>query len=131
MSSSPLQANLYALGAIALWASLASLGVSLPSLVVQSAVDEVAPLEPAMIDAGYTPTRCVLVQCMAVAILAAGGDPRRIASQGAPSGASRSFRYSDKSLTALRSSLASQDTAGITTALIGPDPATGTMLFVV
>lgn len=29
MSSSPLQANLYALGAIALWASLASLGVSL------------------------------------------------------------------------------------------------------
>lgn len=109
----------------------ASLGVSLPSFVVQAAVDEVAALEAAMVSAGYSATRRTLVQCMAVAILAAAGDPRRIASQGAPSGASRSFKYSDKSIIALRRSLAAQDTAGITTGIVGPDTSGGTMMMVV
>ncbi|MDT7834967.1 DUF7370 family protein [Aquabacterium sp. OR-4] len=109
----------------------ASLGVTLPSFIVQAAVEEVAPLEVAMVAAGYSATRCTLVQSMAVAILAAAGDPKRLQSQGAPSGASRSFKHSDKALSALRRSLAAQDTAGITTALIGPDPAAGTLLMVV
>lgn len=109
----------------------ASLGVTLPSFIVQAAIDEVAALETAMVDAGYSTTRRTMVQSMAVAIMAAAGDPRRISSQGAPSGASRSFRYSDKSLTALRRSLAAQDSAGITAALIGPDPSAGTLLMVV
>lgn len=109
----------------------ASLGVTLPDFIVQAAVDEVAALESAMVDAGYSATRLAMVQSMAVAILAAAGDPRRIASQGAPSGASRSFQNGGKALTALRRSLAAQDSAGITAALVGPDPAAGTMLMVV
>jgi hypothetical protein len=109
----------------------ASLGVTLPSFIIQAAVDEVATLESAMVDAGYSATRRTMVQAMAVAILAAAGDPRRISSQGAPNGASRSFKNGDKALPALRRSLAAQDTAGITAALIGHDPSTGTMLLVV
>lgn len=109
----------------------ASLGVSLPTFILQAAVDEVAVLEPAMVDAGYSATKRTLVQSMAVAIVAAAGDPRRIQSQGAPSGASRSFKNSDKALSVLRRSLAAQDTAGITTVLVGPDPAGGTMVMVV
>lgn len=109
----------------------ASLGVTLPAFIVQAAVDEVAALESAMTTAGYSATKRTLVQSMAVAILAAAGDPRRLQSQGAPSGASRSFKNSDKALTALRRSLAAQDTAGITAALIGPDPSAGTLLMVV
>lgn len=109
----------------------ASLGVTLPGFIVQAAVDEVAALEPAMLAAGYSASACTLVQCMAVAVIAAAGDPKRIASQGAPSGASRSFRYSDESLSALRRSLAAHDTAGTTAGLIGPDPAGGAFLMVV
>jgi hypothetical protein len=109
----------------------ASLGVTLPVFIVQAAVDEVAALEPAMLAAGYSASVCTLVQCMAVAILAAAGDPRRIASQGAPSGASRSFTNGIGALAALRRSLAAQDRAGITSALVGPDPSAGTMLLVV
>jgi hypothetical protein len=109
----------------------ASLGVSLPTFIVQAAVDEVATLEGDMTAAGYSDTKQTLVQSMAVAILAAAGDPRRLQSQGAPSGASRSFKHSGNALSALRRSLAAQDIAGITAALIGPDPAAGTLLMVV
>lgn len=109
----------------------ASLGVSLPTFIIAAAVESVEALEPAMLAAGYSEANTTLVQSMAVAILAAAGDPRRLQSQGAPSGASRSFKNSDKALTALRRSLAARDTAGITAALIGPDPSAGTMLLVV
>lgn len=109
----------------------ASLGVSLPTFIVAAAVETVEAVEPQMVAAGYSEATMTLVQCMAVAILAAAGDPRRLQSQSAPSGASRSFKNSDKALTALRRSLAAKDVAGVTTALIGPDPAAGTMLMVV
>lgn len=109
----------------------ASLGVTLPSFIVKAAVETIESAEPAMVAAGYSEAKMTLVQCMAVAILAAAGDPKRLQSQGAPSGASRSFKHSDKALSALRRSLAAQDSAGITAALIGPDPAAGTLLMVV
>lgn len=109
----------------------ASLGVTLPSFIVAAAVETVEAVEPQMLAAGYSEATMVLVQSMAVAILAAAGDPKRLQSQGAPSGASRSFKHSDKALSALRRSLAAKDTAGITAGLVGPDPAAGTMLMVV
>lgn len=109
----------------------ASLGVTLPSFIIQAAVDEVAALEPAMVAAGYSASTRVMVQSMTVALVAAAGDPKRLQSQGAPSGASRSFKHSDKALTELRRSLSAMDSAGITTALIGPDPSAGTLLMVI
>lgn len=106
------------------------LGVSVPAFMVDAAVAKVATAEQAMVDAGYDENTRVMVQTMAVAILAAAGSPRRIASQGAPSGASRSFKNPDGDLSALRRSLAALDTASTVANVVGPDPAASTMFFV-
>jgi len=107
-----------------------TLGVAVPDFIVAAAVDKVEAAEPAMVAAGYSESDQVLVQSMAVALIASAGDPRRIQSQGAPSGASRSFKNSDAALTALRRALAALDTAGTVAALVGPDPSRTTMLIV-
>lgn len=108
-----------------------ALGVGVPSFIVDAAVAKVATAEAAMVSAGYSAQDQTLIQCMAVALIAAAGSPRRIQSQGAPSGASRSFKSPDGDLSALRRSLASLDTAGTVSALIGPDPSSPAMLLVV
>lgn len=104
-----------------------ALGVGVPSFLVDAAVAKVATADLS----GYTAHDQIMLQCMAVAIIAAAGAPRRITTQHAASGAARGFKYSDKDLTALRRSLAALDTAGILTALIGPDPAGASMFMVV
>ena len=68
---------------------------------------------------------------VAVALVAASGDPRRLSSQGAPSGASRGFKYKDGDLTALRRSLTVLDKAGTVADIVGPDPAASACMFVV
>ena len=108
-----------------------ALGITVPSFLVAAAVEKVEAVEPDMIDAGYSEMDQTLIQCMAVALIAAAGSPRRIASQGAPSGASRSFKNPDGDLSALRRSLAALDTAGTVTNLVGPDPAAATLFMVV
>ena len=107
----------------------ASLGITLPSFILQAAVDDVGALEPSLQAAGYTAASIVRIECMAVAIVAAAGDPRKIKSQGAPSGASRSFDNADQAMTKLRRALASLDTAGVTAMLVGADPSVGTLFF--
>lgn len=108
-----------------------ALGVGMPSFIVDAAVAKVAAVEADMVAAGYSASDQTMIQAIAVALIAAAGDPRRIGSQGAPSGASRSFRYRDTDLSALRRSLAALDTAGTVTDLIGPDPSAPTMFMVV
>jgi hypothetical protein len=108
-----------------------ALGISLPSFLVAAAVAKVETAEPAMLAAGYSEADQVMVQCMAVALIAAAGDPRRIASQGAASGASRSFKYTDNTLSQVRRALQALDTAGTVAALVGSDTTAGTMLLVV
>lgn len=107
------------------------LGVGAPAWLVDAAVTDVATTEPAMIAAGYSAATMVRVQSMAVALIVAAGNPRRVSNQGAASGASRGFKYNDRDLTALRRSLAALDTAGTVSALIGPDPAGAAFLMVV
>lgn len=108
-----------------------ALGITLPAFIVQAAIDKVDAAEAAMDAAGYDAPTKTMVAAMAVAIIASAGAPRRIQSQGAPSGASRSFKNFDASLSALRRSLLALDTAGTVTALIGPDPSHATLLMVV
>ncbi|MFD2756385.1 DUF7370 family protein [Comamonas terrae] len=108
-----------------------ALGVSVPSFFIDAAVAKVAAAEEKMVDAGYSAEDQLLIQCMAVAIIASAGAPRRIQSQGAPSGASRSFKNQDDALTQLRRSLAALDKAGTVADLVGPDPAASAFMFVV
>lgn len=107
-----------------------ALGITVPSFIVAAAVEKVEGAEEAMIAAGYSDADQVLIQSMAVALISCGGDPRRIQSQGAPSGASRSFKNRDGDLTALRRALSALDTAGTVAALVGPDPVNGTLFAV-
>lgn len=108
-----------------------ALGVSVPSFLIDASVEKVETAESAMIAAGYSNADQLLIQCMAVAIIAASGAPRRASNQGAPSGASRGFKYSDKDLSALRRSLAALDSAGTVSALVGVDPAGATLFMIV
>ena len=108
-----------------------ALGVSVPVFLLDAAVARVATAEQAMVDAGYSSHTQIMIQCMAVALVAAAGDPRRLSSQAAPSGASRGFKYKDNDLTALRRSLAALDTAGTVADIVGPDPAASAFMFVV
>lgn len=107
------------------------LGVGAPSFLVDAAIEDVAAYETALQAAGYTASTIVRIECITVALLVAAGDPRRIGSQGAPSGASRSFRYTANDLSKLRRSLTALDTSGIVADLIGPDPANSGFMMVV
>lgn len=107
-----------------------TLGISVPSFVLTAAVEKVEAVEPDMVAAGYSEADQKLIQTYAVAIIAAAGAPRRINSQGAPSGASRSFQNDDEALSALRRSLEALDTAGTVADLIGPDPSNGALFLV-
>jgi uncharacterized protein YdaL len=107
-----------------------TLGISVPSFVLQAAVDDVATREAAMTTAGYSASTIVRIQAMAVAVLAGADFARKIKSQAAPSGASRSFENVDDALSRLRRALSALDTANTVADLLGPDPKTGTLLLV-
>lgn len=106
-----------------------TLGISVPSFVLSAAVEKVEAVEPALLDAYDEPT-CTLIEAVAVAIIAAAGAPRQIKDQRAPSGASRGFDNQKGALSALRRSLEGLDTSGITTDIVGPDPAAATLFLV-
>lgn len=108
-----------------------ALGVSVPGFLLDAAAAKVEAAELDMLAAGYAEHDIIIMQSMATAIISAAGSPRRVSNQGAPSGASRGFKYSDKDLIALRRALAALDTAGILSALVGPDPAGQTLFMVV
>lgn len=108
-----------------------TLGITVPGFFLDAAVLRVAAVESDMLTAGYTAEQQVLIQCMAVAIIASAGAPRRLQSQGAPSGASRSFMHDAKALSALRRSLMAADTAGVTSGIVGPDPAAASLFMAV
>lgn len=108
-----------------------ALGISLPSFIVDAAIAKVQTAEAAMVSAGYSAPDQTLIQCMAVALVAAAGSPRRIQSQGAASGASRSFKNADGDISALRKSLAVLDSAGTVADIVGPDPSSPAVFMVV
>lgn len=108
-----------------------ALGIALPSFIVQAAVDKVAAVEADMVTAGYSAMDRTLIQTWAVVLIAAAGAPRRIQSQGAPSGASRAFKNVDDALSALRRQLAELDVAGTVAGLVGNDPTVGTYFAVI
>lgn len=106
-----------------------TVGASIPGFIVDAAVARVAVIEPDLI-AAYDASTVVMIEAMAVTIIACAGAPRRIQSQGAPSGASRSFTNDAKALSALRKSLSALDSARIAASLTGPDPAAASFFMV-
>lgn len=93
---------------------LAELGYAIPDALLTPILCLVNKIIPCMVGAGYDDCTSKLILMYAAALMATSSGARRIKSQGAPSGASRSFDYGDDSITWLRESLAQLDTSGCT-----------------
>lgn len=102
-------------------AYLAELGLALPASVVTCLVEKANSVQACLDGAGYVACDQTLIGLYLFGMLAISSGARRIKSQGAPSGASRSFDYQDQ-LRQLRAMLGVLDTSGCTTALQPVDP---------
>lgn len=107
-----------------------TVGASIPAFIVDAAVARVAAIETDLLLA-YDASTVVMIEAMAVTIIACAGAPRRIQSQGAPSGASRSFTNDAKALSQLRRALSALDSASITSGLVGVDQEAASSFFMV
>lgn len=72
---------------------IAELGFTVPDAVIQLLIDQVSAASICMDGAGYSESLQKLLLIYAAARLAALSGARKISSQSAPSGASRSFTY--------------------------------------
>lgn len=95
-------------------AFLAELGYSIPSSLLTPILCRVNSIIDCLDGAGYDDCTQTLIMMYAAALMSASSGARKIKSQSAPSGASRSFEYGDDSITWLRDSLAALDTSGCT-----------------
>lgn len=105
-------------------AYLAELGLSVPAAVLACIVEKANSAEACMIGAGYDACDITLSLLYLTGMLAISAGGRRIKSQGAPSGASRSFEYGTitEQMRQLRASLQVLDASGCTTALQPAEP---------
>lgn len=95
-------------------AFLAELGYSIPSSLLTPILCRVNSIIDCLDGAGYDDCTQTLIMMYAAALMSASSGARKIKSQSAPSGASRSFEYGDDSITWLRDSLTALDTSGCT-----------------
>jgi hypothetical protein len=93
---------------------LSELGYTIPSALLEPILCLVNKIIPCLEGAGYDDCTSKLIQMYAAALMATSSGARRIKSQGAPSGASRSFDYGDDSIKWLSDSLAKLDASGCT-----------------
>ena len=98
-------------------AFLAELGYSIPDALLTPILCRVNSIIDCMDGAGYDDCTQQLILLYAAALMSASSGARKIKSQGAPSGASRSFEYGDDAVKWLRNSLLSLDTNGCTDGL--------------
>ncbi|ECP1205651.1 hypothetical protein F2137_18590 [Salmonella enterica] len=93
---------------------LAELGYAIPDALLTLILCVVNKIIPCLDGAGYDDCTAKLILMYAAALMATSSGARRIKSQSAPSGSSRSFDYGTDSITWLRDSLAKLDTSGCT-----------------
>ncbi|WKZ94104.1 hypothetical protein P0E69_09640 [Chimaeribacter arupi] len=91
---------------------MAELGFTVPDTVLQLLLDQVSAVSVCMDGAGYTESLQKLLLIYAAARLAALSGARKIASQSAPSGASRSFTYDSSGTDHLYRQILAWDTNG-------------------
>lgn len=96
---------------------LAELGYSIPTALLTPIICRVDSIDPCLDGFGYDDCAVQLIKFYAIGLLAISSGARRIASQHAPSGAARSFKYDDDAVTWLRDSLNALDVGGCTATL--------------
>ena len=80
-------------------AFLGELGYTIPMALLDPILCAVNKIIPCLDGAGYDDCTAKLILMYAASLMATSSGARRIKSQGAPSGASRSFEYGDDSIT--------------------------------
>ncbi|MBJ9548697.1 DUF7370 family protein [Citrobacter braakii] len=98
-------------------AFLGELGYSIPGTLLDTILCVVNKITPCLDGAGYDDCTAKLILMYSAALMATSSGARRLKSQGAPSGASRSFDYGPDSITWLRGALTQLDTSGCTSEL--------------
>lgn len=101
---------------------LTELGYTLPGKMLDCLLAKAEAARACMVGAGYDECSQDLAVTYLAAMLAISSGARRIKSQTAPSGASRSFDYAADQLRQLRQALAIVDPSGCTSALQPADP---------
>lgn len=91
---------------------MAELGFTVPDAVLQLLIDQVSAASACMDGAGYSESLQKLLLIYAAARLAALSGARKISSQSAPSGASRSFTYDSAGTDYLYKQIRAWDTNG-------------------
>jgi len=91
---------------------MAELGFSLPDALLSLILEQANPTSECMDGAGYSDSLQKLLLIYAVSRLAALSGARKISSQSAPSGASRSFAYDSKGTDYLYKQIQAWDTNG-------------------
>ncbi|NKG32490.1 hypothetical protein FVB43_20880 [Erwinia rhapontici] len=96
---------------------LTELGYTIPDALLTPILCSVNKIDDCLDGAGYDECTQTLIKLYAASLMSASSGARRIKSQGAPSGASRSFEYGEDSTTWLRNSLSTLDTSGCASGL--------------
>lgn len=96
---------------------LSELGYSVPGLILDAILKKVNAISDCLVAHDYSDADQLLILIYSACLLAQMQGTRKIASQSAPSGASRSFKYDDEGFKAMHSLLRSLDVHGCTECL--------------
>lgn len=102
---------------------LASVGVTLPDVMLQILVDQANSIEECL-SLHYSPSVATLIQLYLLGLLGLASGDKYVSSETAPSGASRSYRYMSSAdrWTSLSRLLAKLDPYNCSGALVPPSP---------
>lgn len=96
---------------------LSELGYSVPSIVINAILKKVNSISDCLVAHNYSEADQLLILIYSACLLAQMQGARKIASQSAPGGASRSFTYDDKGFKSMYSLLKNLDVHGCTDCL--------------
>ena len=91
-----------------------SYGIAVPDVILQSFVDSVNAKEACLLGRvpAYSAATILMIELYTVAVLALAMGGRTVTSEGAPSGASRSFQIAQSAIKGLKSSIYTLDADG-------------------
>lgn len=96
---------------------LSTMGFTAPDFIIEAMLSIVDEIDDCLDEANYSDSVKTLIKIYAVVIMLSASDVRKVSSESAPSGASRSYNYFDDGKKSLLKLLSVLDTAGCTNSL--------------
>lgn len=104
---------------------LEEMGYSPPKSLLERFIEQVDTLDAAFDKSGYPDVTQELIKLYLIALLAVSSGARRVKSEGAPSGASRSFDFGEDVIGNLKAAVRGFDPLGITADLLPKEKTVG------